>query len=44
MNAVATAESVVETHALEGIDWTVLAQETVVSEPQNLCSKMCSKV
>ena len=31
MNAVTTAESVVETHALEGIDWTVLAQETVVS-------------
>ena len=24
MNAVTTAESVVETHALEGIGWTVL--------------------
>ena len=31
MNAVTTAESVVETHALEGIDWTVLAQETAIN-------------
>ena len=31
LHPIAPAESVVETHALEGIDWTVLAQETAVS-------------
>ena len=39
LHPVAAAESVVETHALEGIDWTVLAQETAVGPSTKTSTK-----